>query len=273
MPATSVSDHGEHEALLQFLYIAPVGLAQTSLDGEVVMMNPLAAQLLIPLSRGGSLANLFQALENVAPELRSMTANFHDPTGMVCEALRIQLNAAGMASSIPHMLSLTLLKLDENRLMAVLTNISATVRQERLLKQNEAWLDAILTGITDYAVVSLNREGCIDDWNASVGRVTGFGREALLGRSCSIFYPEGGTTADRVLDLLRDADKNGWSIDDGWRRKADGTRYWSNAMIYPLRPREDVSSHVGGAIVDDHAGMSAYCLIIRDITDKRAWTP
>lgn len=48
----------EHEALLHFLYIAPIGLAQTSLDGEVVMMNPLSAQLLLPLSRTGDLTNL-----------------------------------------------------------------------------------------------------------------------------------------------------------------------------------------------------------------------
>ncbi|MGF6527268.1 hypothetical protein ABID77_002576, partial [Variovorax sp. PvP013] len=40
MPQT---DQDEYEALLQFLYIAPIGLAQLRADGEIVMVNPLCA--------------------------------------------------------------------------------------------------------------------------------------------------------------------------------------------------------------------------------------
>jgi diguanylate cyclase (GGDEF)-like protein/PAS domain S-box-containing protein len=259
----------EHEALLHFLYIAPIGLAQTSLDGEVVMMNPLSAQLLLPLSRTGDLTNLFQALEGVAPELRSLAAGFDKPNGIVCDALRIQLTSGWHIGSVPHMLSLTLLKLDESRLMAVLSDISDAVRKEQLLRQNEAWLNAILSGITDYAVVSLDQHGCMDDWNPSIGRVTGFDRDALLGQSYAMLYPDGGTTPDRVLDLLREADESGWSLDDGWRKKADGTRFWGNAMIYPLRVRTQGLPIDAVMVAEQQAGAPAYCLVIRDITDKR----
>ena len=40
----------EHEALIQFLYQAPVGLIQSSADGEISLINPMAAQLLMPLA-------------------------------------------------------------------------------------------------------------------------------------------------------------------------------------------------------------------------------
>jgi hypothetical protein len=69
----------EHEALMQFLYLAPVGLVQTGIDGEIVMINPISAQLLMPLSRDGTLTNLFTALEDVAPELRHLCAVFARP--------------------------------------------------------------------------------------------------------------------------------------------------------------------------------------------------
>jgi hypothetical protein len=36
-----------YEALVQFLYRAPIGLAQTSLDGTVDMLNPMASRLLM----------------------------------------------------------------------------------------------------------------------------------------------------------------------------------------------------------------------------------
>ena len=206
----------ELEALIQFLYLAPVGLAQTSMDGEITMINPISAQLLMPLARDGSLSNLFTALESVAPDLRHLTAGFDQAHGMVCAALRIQLDAGTPGRKDPTVLSLSLLELDENRLMAVLSDVTVEARRERLLEQNEAWFNAIFTGITDYALMSLDGRGHVDEWNASIGRVTGFAREAVLRQPYSIFYPSDACTPDRVLDRLREADENSWRR--GWRQ-------------------------------------------------------
>ncbi len=59
----------DYEALLQFLYMAPVGLAQLSRDGDIVLINPLCAQLLMPLAKQGDLSNLFTVLASIAPDL------------------------------------------------------------------------------------------------------------------------------------------------------------------------------------------------------------
>jgi hypothetical protein len=40
--------------------------------------------------------------------------------------------------------------------MAVLSDVSEQVRRERQLRQNDAWLNALLTSITDYALVGLD---------------------------------------------------------------------------------------------------------------------
>jgi diguanylate cyclase (GGDEF)-like protein/PAS domain S-box-containing protein len=258
----------EHEVLLQFLYMAPVGLAQTSLDGEIVMVNPVSAQLLLPVSPDGELTNLFTALEGVAPDLRHLTAGFRQPQGSICDGLRIQVDAGVRGKTDPRFLSLSLLKLGANQLMAVLSDVTQQVKRERLLRQNEAWLSAIFTGITDYAIVSLDSAGLINDWNASIGRVTGFSRDAVIGRPFSIFYPPDGTTPDRIQDRLREAEINGWSLDDGWRVKADGTRFWGSAMISPLHVPFDPSLVVAGRAIEVE-GAPAYCLVMRDITDKR----
>lgn len=255
----------ELEALIQFLYIAPVGLVQTSPEGEIAMINPISAQLLMPLSRDGNLSNLFTALESVAPDLRHLTASFDQPSGMVCSALRIPLDAGMPGRKDPTILALSILKLDDRRLMAVLNDVTIEAKRERLLRQNEAWFNAIFTGITDYAMMSLDGGGRIDDWNASVGRVTGFAREAVVGQPYSIFFPGDACTPDRVADRLREADENGWSLDDGWRVKADGTRFWGSAMIAPLHDRHDGE----GADFPGASDEPSYCLVIRDITDKR----
>ena len=250
----------DYEALIQFLYLAPVGLVQAEMDGGIVMMNPISAQLLMPLSRDGGLDNLFAALDGVAPDLRYLCDQYTLPSGKICDGLHVHLHAGSAGKKVPQILSVTLLKLDEERLMAVIDDVTMQVRRERQLRQNDAWLNAILTGITDYALVGLDARGAIAEWNPSIGRVTGFGAEAV-GQPYSIFYPPDAMTLEHLHDRLRDADRDGWTMDEGKRMRADGSAFWGSAMIAPLPDREPAS----GADPDG----PAYCLILRDITDKR----
>jgi diguanylate cyclase (GGDEF)-like protein/PAS domain S-box-containing protein len=253
MPHHAAEESAEQEALLQFLYLAPVGLAQTTLEGEIVMINPLSSQLLMPLAQDG-FCNLFTALEGVAPDLRHQAASFSAASGMICDSVRIQLAPASFARPDPQTLSLTLLKLNANQLMVVLSDVTEHIKRERLLRQSEAWLHAIVTGVRDYALISLDSRGRVESWNESIGRITGYDSTSI-GAPYSIFYPDDGITPDRLIDRLREADESGWSIDDGWRRRANGSRFWGSALISPLR------------LVKEEAG-PAYCLIIRDISDQ-----
>lgn len=252
----------EYEALLQFLYMAPVGLVQLATDGSILMLNPLSAQLLMPLSRDGELSNLFDALAPVAPDLRLLCGQFGAPCGQVCDATRLYLHADG-AGGGPQVLSLSMLKLDAGRLMAVLSDITLQDRRERQLRKTDAWLNAIMTNISDYALVSLDRQGRVEAWNESIGRVTGY-PPAIKGQPYSLFYPAGATTPEQLLDRLREADENGWALDEGLRLRADGGQFWGSAMISPLPGREEPAG--SGRPGDAEA---AYCMIIRDISDRR----
>jgi diguanylate cyclase (GGDEF)-like protein/PAS domain S-box-containing protein len=252
----------EYEALLQFLYMAPVGLVQLATDGTILMLNPLSAQLLMPLTRDGELTNLFDALAPVAPDLRLLCSQFSAPCGQVCDATRLYLHADG-SGSVPQVLSLSMLKLDAERLMAVLTDISLQDRRERQLRKTDAWLNAIMTNITDYALVSLDRQGRVESWNESIGRVTGYA-PGIKGQPYSLFYPAGATTPEQLLDRLREANENGWALDEGLCLRADGGQFWGSAMISPLPGRDEPAGP--GQPSDEEP---AYCMIIRDISDKR----
>ena len=264
-------DAQEYEALLQFLYMAPVGLVQLAADGAIQMLNPLSAQLLMPLSRDGGLTNLFEALEPVAPDLRLLCANFAEPQGQVCDAIRLYLHADDKSGG-PQVMSLSMLKLGADRLMAVLTDVTVQDRRERQLRKTDAWLNAIMTNITDYALVSLDRQGRVESWNESIERVTGYDSAAIKGQHYARFYPDGATTEAQQLDRLREADENGWTLDEGPRLRADGSQFWGSAMISPLPLRSDEAASAGACastqpvVADDEA---AYCMIIRDISDKR----
>lgn len=126
---------------MQFLYRAPIGLVQANLAGDIDMMNPMAAQLLMPLSENGGLDNLFTALDGVAPQVRALTQAFTDPAGIICDALRVTLQGlnAAQANSLvgatppttPQVISVSVMKVDGNRLMAVLSDVTAEAYREQ----------------------------------------------------------------------------------------------------------------------------------------------
>ena len=248
----------EHEALLQFLYMAPIGLAQARLDGEILMVNPLCAQLMLPLAPGGNLDNLFTALQPVAPDLAHRVAGFTGSHGMVCEAMQLPVGVAGHGVNRPRMLSLTLLKLDSERLMAVLSDITQSVQRDRALRHSQAWIHSIVSSINDYALLSLDAEGRVSSWNASVGRLTGYSSDQVLGRPLAQFYPDGQLPPQRLADRLLEAAQHGWTLDEGWRCRADGSRFWGSCLIAPLHAPDD-----------QRPVERAYSLIIRDISDRR----
>ena len=120
-----------HEALMQFLYQAPIGLVQTTLDGEITMINPMSAQLLMPLADQGNLGNLFEVLHEAAPQLRALAAAAPYPGGKVCDGLRLRVGSPAAGRTLPTTLSLQMLRLDAQTLMCSLSDISDAVRLEQ----------------------------------------------------------------------------------------------------------------------------------------------
>jgi diguanylate cyclase (GGDEF)-like protein len=120
-----------YEALMQFLYRAPIGLAQTSLDGQIELVNPMSAQLLMPLSANGGLENIFITLAEVAPQLRGLVEAFAAPSGVVCQSVRIPLKCDVRGQALHQVLSISLMKLDGNRLMVVISDATLEVQREQ----------------------------------------------------------------------------------------------------------------------------------------------
>jgi diguanylate cyclase (GGDEF)-like protein len=124
------------EALIEFLYRAPIGLLQARPDGEITMINPMSAQLLMPLAPAGNLGNLFDVLEQVAPTLRALAAQHTQAGSVVCDGLRLSL-AVRAEGQPAQTLALSLSRLDDSTLMGCISDVSHTVRdeQQRLASQ------------------------------------------------------------------------------------------------------------------------------------------
>lgn len=255
MPSVAEWDEltAENERLLEFLYVCPVGLVEISLEGEVSIMNPIAAQLLLPIAGAGGIANLFGALEPYAPDLRYMASTFAEARGLICEDRRIFIGNRDEGDA--QVLACTLIKVDGARLMAVLRDLSDQVSQERRLKQAESWFSAILSGVNDFALLSLDATGRVSAWNKSGQRQTGYESKDVLGRTLNVFYFPDEAVQGRALQQVDLARRDGWHIDEGWRRRKDGSRYWCQSLVSAL---EEKTGEVIG-----------FSVVLRDVTERK----
>jgi diguanylate cyclase (GGDEF)-like protein len=132
-----------YEALIQFLYRAPVALIQLQQDGTIEILNPMAARLLMPLAPDGDMENFFQVLHRHAPDLPQLCSEFAAPQGVVCEGRRISVDEHHGHAESAAVLSLGLLKLDDNRLMAVLLDATHEVVREQRMLASAAQVDTL----------------------------------------------------------------------------------------------------------------------------------
>lgn len=249
----------EHASLLQFLYACPVGLIKLEGDGTIDLINPLAMQLLLPIADGPWVTNFFAVMEAYAPELRNMADAFSVPTGAICTSHRIFVSAISTREGVDDakVLGCTLVKLGDNRLIATIEDVSQQVAQERRLKQAETWFASLVDGINDFAVVSLDANGRIDRVNPSVTRQTGFKEAEVLGELLDIFDvadPQSSTLS--TPEQMASARRDGWHLDEGWRERRDGVRYWCQRLIAV----QSVSEGDNGPII------SGYTVVLRDVT-------
>ncbi len=121
-----------YEALIQFLYRAPIGLVQSTLDGEITMINPCSARLLMPLALHGDLSNLFDVLRPVAPQLRSLVAAAVEGEALVCEGLRLSMPASpGLEGGTTTTIEISLQRLNERSLLMSIADITLSVHNEQ----------------------------------------------------------------------------------------------------------------------------------------------
>jgi diguanylate cyclase (GGDEF)-like protein/PAS domain S-box-containing protein len=242
----------EYEALLSFMYLSPVGIIRSDQAGLVDMMNPLAAQLLMPLVKGGAIENIFDSLASVAPELRNLAASFEGERGAVCENHRVFVTPAKEGAVV---LACSIIKVGENLLMTVLTDISRQVAAERRARQTESWLAGIYTSVNDFAFFSLDAQGRIESWNPSVERLTGFGETDVVGHTLSCFYARDEHVSHRSPEHIALTRDEGWHVEEFWCETRSGRRYWGQVLVAVLREEE--------------GEITGYSVVLRDVTERK----
>lgn len=89
--------------------------------------------------------------------------------------------------------------------------------------------------VQDYAMITLDLNGNITSWNIGAERMKGYTAEEVLGRHFSCLYTEADVRAGKPDRLLARAREKGSIVDEGWRLRKNGERFWAEIVLTALR--------------------------------------
>ncbi|MDR7144912.1 PAS domain-containing sensor histidine kinase [Rhizobium sp. BE258] len=122
--------------------------------------------------------------------------------------------------------------------------------------RNEQRYRLLIEAITDYAIYMLDPGGFVTSWNPGAERLKGYKEEEIVGRHFSTFYTDEDRESGLPALALRLAQEEGRFEREGWRLRKDGSRFWANVIIDPIR--------------DSQGELIGFAKITRDISEKRA---
>jgi PAS domain S-box-containing protein len=109
--------------------------------------------------------------------------------------------------------------------------------------------------VRDYAIFMLDPTGHIATWNVGAERIKGYSAQEIIGKHFSIFYPPEDVAAGKTEWELEIATRTGEYVEEGWRVRKDGTRFWARVVITAMRfPSGE---------------LAGFAKVTRDLTERR----
>jgi PAS domain S-box-containing protein len=127
---------------------------------------------------------------------------------------------------------------------------------EEALRRSEERFNRMVAEVQDYAILLLNTEGIIENWNLGAEKIKGYSAEEAIGKHFHIFYPQADQDDHLPERLLEDARVNGRATHEGWRVRKDGSMFWGSIVITALH--------------DNDGQVIGFTKVTRDLTERKA---
>jgi PAS domain S-box-containing protein len=141
-------------------------------------------------------------------------------------------------SEFPVEISLSPLETSEGTLISsAIRDVTERKRTEEALQEKDEKLRLLIRGVKDYAILMLDPDGRVTTWSDGAERIKGYRADEIIGEHFSRFYPPDAIAQGKPALELKIAAAEGRFEEEGWRVKKDGSLFWANVVITPLRDR------------------------------------
>jgi len=128
-------------------------------------------------------------------------------------------------------------------------------RHRAQLRSRDARLRLILDNIRDYAFIGTDVDRIVTEWEGGAAAITGWSAADVRGRGVDLLFTPEDAAAGLPEQEARRALEQGRAEDRRWHARRDGTRFFADGVMVPLR--DEAGVHVG------------FAKIIRDATAEK----
>ncbi|MEN3228305.1 PAS domain S-box protein [Methylorubrum rhodesianum] len=126
---------------------------------------------------------------------------------------------------------------------------------KREVQQVERRRRAVFDSAHDYAIIVMDLDGNVTDWNEGASKILGWTPSEMCGKPADVFFTPEDRAADIPAKEMHSALTEGRGIDERWHLRKDGSRFWANGEMMALR--------------DEGGPALGFVKILRDRTEQR----
>jgi PAS domain S-box-containing protein len=246
---------GRYRGLLE---AAPDAMVVVDQGGEIVLLN-VQAENQFGYKRDELLG---QQVKSIIPDgfaERLIADGTRTASDALAQQIGTGIELSGRrkdGSEFPIEIMLSPLENSEGILVtAAIRDITERKRVEETLRQSEERSRLIVSNAKDYAILMLDPDGNIVNWNEGAERMKGYRAEEIIGQHFSCFYSEEEISTGKPEFELEEAARVGRWEGEGWRIRKDGSRFFASVAITALR--------------DEKGMLRGFGKITRDITERK----
>jgi PAS domain S-box-containing protein len=181
----------------------------------------------------------------------------------VVPTIKLLYDASGFPTGAVTVFADSIIKTSEGNLLAddatykSLSELLEHKIEERTatLKKSEERYHKMVEEVQDYAIVLLDTEGYILNWNLGAEKIKGYTEKEIIGKNFRIFYLDHDRETKLPEKLIQRAHDTGRAMHEGWRMRKDGTTFWGSIVITALH--NDANDIIG------------FSKVTRDLTERK----
>ncbi|OIV43671.1 PAS domain-containing sensor histidine kinase [Flavobacterium johnsoniae] len=107
------------------------------------------------------------------------------------------------------------------------------------LKKSEERYHLMVEEVQDYAILYLNRDGIVENWNVGAEKIKGYKAEEITGKHFEVFYTPEDQKNNLPRTLLQLAREKGRAVQQGWRVRKNGSLFWASVVITAIHNKNN----------------------------------
>jgi two-component system CheB/CheR fusion protein len=113
----------------------------------------------------------------------------------------------------------------------------------------------IVDSLQDYSILTVDHQLKINSWNPGAEKIFQYQPHEILGKPFATIFTERDKKEGIPKKEIDVALKEGRSVDIRWHLCKDGTTFYADGLVFPLK--------------DDDGKLTGYVKILRDITERK----